>query len=122
MYRSLAKLLLLLFIPCIGFSQASRKYVVDTTATTSWIARGKDAAFTQKIVWLNVVVYGTSTSDTLWLSYNNDTTSTKNAIDTGYLIPIIPGETGVFADDVYINKFWIKYTGSTAPHYVAVFH
>lgn len=113
---------LLVFIPCMAFSQATNKFVVDTTATTTWRARGKDAAFTQKIVWLNVAAYGTSTTETLWVAYNNDTTATKNAIGTGKLIPIVPGETGVFADDVYINKFWIKKTGSGTVHYVAVFH
>ena len=115
-------LFLLLFVPTLAFPQASGKWTVDTIATSAWRARGKDATFTVKIVWLNIVAYGTSTTDTLWVAYNNDTAATKNSVGTGKLIPIVPGETGVYADDVYINKFWIKKTGSGTVYYTAVFH
>ena len=111
----------LIFVPCVAFSQSSGKYARDSAATTTWRAFGKDGTFNQKIRWLSIVTAGTSTSDTLWLAYANDTASTKNSIGVSKLIPIVPGVTGEFYDEPYISKFWLKKSGSGAVYYTVVF-
>ena len=110
-----------LFLPCSVFGQSSAVNTRDTVATTTWRAFGKDAQFTQKIKWLSIVTAGTSTTDTLWLAYGNDTTTTKNSIGIGKLIPIVPGVSGEYYNEPYINKFWLKKSGSGAVYYTVVF-
>ena len=100
-------ILLILVMSVLAYGQIKRMYVWKGTVTTAWtkIYRTTPGA---KMLALEVVNDASSASaDTLWVAWNQDTTS-------AYMFPLLYGESKYWPS-AYIDTLRLKTSANTIP-------
>ena len=113
-------LFLLLLFPMLAFSQFKEQFVKYGTATTSWTVVARDSTFLLPMLDVEVIYDDTGT-DTLWVAWGTDTTSTKNTAGTGRRFPMVVGDASYMIRSTYIRRLYLKTSANTIPYRV-VFH
>lgn len=103
--------LIIAFLAIIGKAQTKHQWTFYGRATTTWAKIQKSA--TEKINSFEVVMDTTST-DTLWIAYDDDTTSTNPRP-----FPLLTAtDYSTNVSSVYLRNIYLKTSANTIPYRV----